>query len=97
MHISRYLPPVQNTTLPFDYLSNRFRMLLNAYIYTRHRITCTVRQRMTDDQDQTEANEQMLSFFEECIIIFHTPAQFPKNRDASNIPLNHGKFSLQLI
>jgi len=26
----------------------------------------------------------MLSFFEECIIVFQIPAQFPKNKDVSN-------------
>ena len=44
------VPPVQKRILPFAYLSNRWWMPLNAY--TKHRITYTVRQRMTDDKDQ---------------------------------------------
>ena len=32
---------------------------------------------MTDDQDQ---HKQMLSFFEECIIVFHARARFQKKR-----------------
>ena len=31
--------------------------------------------------------EQMLSFFEEYIIVFQAPAQFPKNKDVSNTTL----------
>ena len=31
---------------------------------------------------------QMLSFFEECIIVFQAPAQFPKNKDVSNTTLH---------
>ena len=45
------VPPVQKRILPFAYLSNRWWMLLNAYI--KRRTTCTVRQSMTDNQDQT--------------------------------------------
>ena len=32
--------------------------------------------------------KQMLSFFEECIIVFQAPAQFPKNKDVSNTTLH---------
>jgi hypothetical protein len=35
----------------------------------------------------------MLSFFEEYIIVFHAPSQFPKNRDASNTILDYSKSS----
>jgi len=46
---------------------------------------------MTDDQDQ---HKQMLSFFEECIIVFHAPARFQKKKDASNTTHHYGKFWL---
>jgi len=29
----------------------------------------------------------VLSYFEECMIVFQAPAQFPKNKDVSNYPL----------
>ena len=32
--------------------------------------------------------KQMLSFFEECILVFQTPAQFPNNKDVSNPTLH---------
>jgi len=32
--------------------------------------------------------KQMLSFFEECIIVFQAPDQFPKNKDVSNTTLH---------
>jgi hypothetical protein len=37
---------------------------------------------------------QLLSFFEECIIAFQAPAQFPKNRDGSNTTFHYAKFWL---
>ena len=45
---------------------------------------------MTDNQ---EKHKQMLSFFEEYIIVFHAPSQFPKNRDASNTILHYSTSS----
>ena len=32
--------------------------------------------------------KHMLSFFEECIIVFQAPAQFPTNKDVSNTTLH---------
>ena len=33
-------------------------------------------------------------FFEECIIVFQAPAQFPKNKGVSNTTFHYGKFTL---
>ena len=32
--------------------------------------------------------KQMLSFFEECIVVFQAPAQFPTNKDVLNTTLS---------
>ena len=37
---------------------------------------------------QVVVYKQRLSFFEECIIVFQAPAQFPKNKDVSNTTLH---------
>ena len=38
----------------------------------------------------------MLSFSEECIIVFQTPAHFQKNKDVSNTTFHYGRSWLQL-
>ena len=38
-------------------------------------------------------NIENVIFFEECIIVFQAPAQFSKNKDASNT-IHYGKFWL---
>ena len=69
---------------PSAYLLNRWWTFLNVYV--KHRITCTIRQSMADDQDRTPAN---VIVFWRPYYGFPCPSSFPKSRDASNTTLHY--------
>ena len=60
--------------LPFAYLSNRWWMLLNAYIKALNNLHSKTK----DDWWPRSNISKCYRFFEECIIVFHAPAQFHK-------------------